>query len=210
MSQSAVTKRVLRVAESLFANASSIETRFYMAGGTALALHLNHRKSVDVDLFSAVQFNPRGLTEYIVKQKGRIGYVEHDTIHAEIEGVKVSLFYYPYALLEPLQKREKILLAGLGDIACMKAVAISQRAEKKDFFDMFELLKHFSPLQLKELFLRKYPDSRLNCYHVLRSFFYFDDAEGSPDPISINGTTWRIVKSWFRKHEAAITAALIC
>ena len=92
----------------------------------------------------------------------------------------------------------------------MKAVAISQRSDKKDFYDMYEILKTMKPLNLKNLFLEKFSKARINCYHILKSFFYFDDAYQQPDPISLNGTSWGQVKSYFVEHEKELMLALVC
>jgi hypothetical protein len=209
MSEPAVDERVLRLAETLFKN-TLIKSRFYLAGGTALALQLNHRKSFDIDLFSYKEFNTIPLTEYIIKQKGMITYSEQGTIHCSIKKIKVSFLHYPYLLLNPLIKLHNVKIASLQDIACMKAVAISQRAEKKDFFDVYQILQNHTPVEFKNMFLKKYQKSHINCYHILRSLFYFDDVENSPEPISSNGTTWRMVKKWFVTHEKEITKALLC
>ena len=85
-------------------------------------------------------------------------------------------------------------MASLIDISCMKIIAISQRAEKKDFFDFYEIIRLFSPDELRSSILEKYGRKSLNCYHILKSLFYFEDAESSPNPISINGTNWKTVK----------------
>ncbi len=91
----------------------------------------------------------------------------------------------------------------------MKVIAITQRADKKDFYDLYEILKHFQPLELKDMFLKKYGGQRINCYHILKSFFYFQDAEDSPDPISLNGTTWDEVKTFFINNERKLTKGLM-
>ena len=68
----------------------------------------------------------------------------------------------------------------------MKCIAIAQRAEKKDFFDIYELVKLLGPKKIKNLFLKKYGQKKSNCYHILKSFFYFNDVEDSPDPVRQN------------------------
>jgi hypothetical protein len=90
----------------------------------------------------------------------------------------------------------------------MKVVAISQRAEKKDFFDMMEILQRNGPAQLKTMFLEKYGEAKINCYHILKSFFYFADVEEAPDLVSLNNTTWEQVKSYFLSHEKILTNEL--
>ena len=121
-----------------------------------------------------------------------------------------SCFYFHHPLLKPLQTFQNLNVASLEDIAAMKAVAISQRGDKKDFFDMYEILKTIPHHALKRLFLEKFSEARINCHHILKSFFYFDDADQQPDPISLNGTTWEQVKSYFADHEKILMKELIC
>jgi predicted nucleotidyltransferase component of viral defense system len=207
--ESAVDTRVLRLLREAFADAG-IAARFYLAGGTALALHRGHRRSEDIDLFSRESFNETDFEEFIIKRRGTMLKLEAGTVHGVVDEVRISFLYYPYACVSPLLRWENIELAGIPDIAAMKAAAISRRGEKKDFFDIFELLKALSPEEVKRAYVAKYGPDRTNCYHTLRSMFYFDDAESSPDPVSLNGTTWAQVKESFRRMEGELTRALLC
>ena len=63
---------------------------------------------------------------------------------ASLVNYKVSFFFYPYKILEPFIYFGNLKIASIADIGCMKAVAISQRAEKKDFFDLMEILHRVS------------------------------------------------------------------
>jgi hypothetical protein len=134
---------------------------------------------------------------------GEIASRDEGTLHAFVDGVKGSFCRYPDRLLEPVQPFRGLQVAAVADIAAMKVVAVSQRGTKKDFFDLFEIFKTISPHQVKGWFLNKYGESRINCYHVLRSLFYFGDAAAEPDPISLNGTTWPMVTSFFQQQEQA-------
>ncbi|MDD5090499.1 MAG: nucleotidyl transferase AbiEii/AbiGii toxin family protein [Candidatus Wallbacteria bacterium] len=181
---------------------------FYLAGGTALALHLGHRKSVDLDFFSEKEFNTDYFCRFLTAIGGRIAAEEQSTIQAFVDQVKISLFYYPYRVLEEYSEIRGIKVAGIQDIACMKVIAIAQRAEKKDFFDLYEILRTTAPTDLKRMILEKYGPGRINCYHVLKALFYFADAENSPDPISLNHTCWEEVKRYFLDHERKIKESL--
>jgi predicted nucleotidyltransferase component of viral defense system len=145
---------------------ADIAERFYLAGGTALALHLGHRKSDDLDLFSEKDFSIEKLYKTIKNLSGQILIAEQKTIHANVEGMKLSLLYYPYNLIKPLRKLDDIKIAGIEDIASMKVVAISQRADKKDFYDLYEILKHFQPLELKDMFLKKYTWDEVKAFFI--------------------------------------------
>lgn len=139
---------------------------------------------------------------------GRVLQSEPRTLHCLIQQCKVSFLYYPYKIINPFVYLGNLRLASIAEIGCMKAVAISQRAEKKDFFDMMEILQRYRPAQLKTLSLEKYGEERINCYHILKSFFYFADVEDAPDPVSLNDTTWEQVKSYFLTNEKILMDAL--
>ena len=193
MFEKTINKKISCLAESL--GESGIIKDFYLAGGTALSLWLGHRKSRDLDFFSQKNFNLPLLSDFLVsKLDAKVIIAETGTLLTEINGVKTSFLHYPYKNLEDCESWRNIKLASLIDISCMKIIAISQRAEKKDFFDFYEIIKLFSPDELRSSILEKYGRKSLNCYHILKSLFYFEDAESSPNPISINGTNWKTVK----------------
>lgn len=209
MFEHAISDRLFLLIQRLSKIAEIADT-FYMAGGTALALYLGHRQSNDLDFFSEKDFNTEKYAQIVLKLGGTIIEEETGTLHAVIDNTKVSFIHYPYRLIKPLKQELGIRLASIEDIACMKVIAILQRGEKKDFFDIYEILKRFSPLMIKEMILEKYGDKKINCYHVLKSFFYFDEADKTLDPVSLNDTSWDDVKEYFLKNEATLTEGLLC
>jgi hypothetical protein len=204
-----VDNQLLLLIDSFSAHSEIAET-FYLAGGTGLALQLGHRTSIDIDLFSQDTFIAERYASLIIGLGGKVIQSESDTIHGVVAGVKVSFLHYPYPLLRQPQLFHGLHIASIEDIAAMKAVAISQRGDKKDFFDMYEILKTMPPRDFKNLFLKKFSEARINCYHILKSFFYFDDADQQPDPLSLNGTTWEQVKNYFVEHEKEFVRELVC
>lgn len=205
----AVDKQLLLLIDQL-ALRPDVTDPFYLAGGTGLALQLGHRASIDIDLFSQQAFNAERYASLLIGLGGRVTQVEEGSVHGEAAGVKVSFLHYPYPVLKSFQDVHGLKVASLDDIAAMKVVAISQRGDKKDFFDLYEILKTVSPRDLKTQFLEKFGASRINCYHILKSLLYFDDAEQQPDPLSLNGTTWEQVKGYFLEHERELMQELIC
>ena len=171
-------------------------------------MQLGHRKSEDLDFFSPAGWDGDWVETILLEMGGKVLVSEARTVHGLISDYKVSFFFYPYKILEPFIYFGNLKIASIADIGCMKAVAISQRAEKKDFFDMMEILHRYRPSQLKTMFLEKYGEERINCYHILKSFFYFADVEEAPDPVSLNNTTWEQVKSFFLTHEKTLTEEL--
>lgn len=150
----------------------------YLAGGTALALQLGHRTSVDFDFYSQPHFESADLykqIESVFSKEIERTLMEEDTLFCTVKGVELSFFYYEYPLVRPLEEAEGVLIAGVEDIAAMKLVAIIQRPAKRDYIDVAFLLKR---LKLKEMFSLvedKYP--QFNRYLALRALSYFDDVE---------------------------------
>ncbi|MFA4998416.1 MAG: nucleotidyl transferase AbiEii/AbiGii toxin family protein [Candidatus Paceibacterota bacterium] len=174
---------------------SSLAKDFYLAGGTALALQLGHRQSVDLDWFSRQNFS----NEKIKKDLALLGNFkllseEKDTIQGILDEIRVSFFHYGYDLLFPLIKFKSIDLADERDIAAMKIDAISSRGSKKDFIDLYFLLKKYSLAELIGFFENKYKNVEYNKLHILKSFSYFDDAESEPAPVVIQDIEWNKIK----------------
>lgn len=179
---------------------------FYLAGGTALALYLGHRESVDLDWFRNDPIaDPGSLVadvQKLVKHPLVVSSSSKGTVVGQIEGVKVSFFHLPFRLLGPLQEWSGSRLASFQDLAAMKLLAAAQRGTRRDFIDLHALLRTYAPLpKLIEHFVAKYPDGSVP--HLLRSLTYFKDADGEPSPQMITRTSWEQVK---RDITAAVTA----
>jgi len=168
---------------------------FYLAGGTGLALQLGHRYSLDLDFFTERAFNTEILSSKLIDKGAKIKVAEEGTVHTEIYSVFISFFYYPYPLIFPVISFQGIPVADFRDIAAMKLIAISQRAEKKDYFDIVLILKHISTADLKDITEKKFSKERLNWYHITKSLFYFNDVEHSPNP-KCDKMSWKEVKNY--------------
>jgi hypothetical protein len=168
---------------------------FYLAGGTCLALQIGHRRSIDFVFFIPADFD----TSVIVNKLTQMGSYQRDneeknTINGTLNGVRISFFGYRYDIIDDFKIFNKIRLAGLKDIAAMKLEAIAGRGSKKDFIDMFFLLKRYT---LEEMFIfhtRKYGIGLSNQYHLLKSLVYFADAEAEAMPVMIKPLSWDNVK----------------
>lgn len=193
------TKRVLeKIAET------AIAKDFYLAGGTALAIQLGHRKSIDLDWFSQSDF-ANGDIKNILSEIGRFKIIAEGagTIHGELDGVRVTFLHYKYGLLYPLLSFENINLADEKDIAAMKIDAVSSRGSKKDFFDLFFLLEKYSLSDMIGFFEQKFIDIEYNKLHILKSLAYFEDAESDPSPIMLKNVDWNTVKEKISKEALA-------
>lgn len=174
---------------------ANLSEKFYLAGGTALAFQLGHRKSIDLDWFCQTDFaNPTIKEKLAERGKLEIAGEDSGTVNGALDGVKVSFFRYNYALLFALVHFGKINLADERDIAAMKIDAISSRGSKRDFIDLFFLLKKYSLETLIGFFEKKYEEINYNKLHILKSLVYFADAEDEPMPIMIQQVKWEEVK----------------
>lgn len=181
-------------------------TDFYLAGGTALALLLGHRKSFDFDWFSQSKFD----TSELLNKLSKLGNTElieikKDTLYLFLDNVQLTWLYYPYPLIDPVIKVEGINLASLTDIALMKLIAISQRGERKDFIDLYVILqeKRGTDLELLfELLPLKFPEFQINYYHIIKSLTYFEEAETELN--MCNSIDWQEVKDFFMQEQKKI------
>jgi hypothetical protein len=168
---------------------------YYLAGGTGLALQYKHRKSVDFDFFCRNDF----VNEEIINKLRNIGKVQlqseaKNTLHALVNDIRVSFLGYKYPLLKEPITLENIKIADHLDIACMKLSAIVSRGTKKDFIDLFYLLKSFTLEELFQYYSQKYPVEDYR-YILLKSLVYFEDAEQDPMPVVYEAVRWKDVKS---------------
>ncbi|NTU46677.1 nucleotidyl transferase AbiEii/AbiGii toxin family protein [Candidatus Roizmanbacteria bacterium] len=181
--------------------------KFYLTGGTALSLLLGHRESEDLDFFTRESFQPELLQQKLT-MFGALTSVEisEGTLNAFLSNVKLQFLHYPYELLEELLQWDNIYIASSLDIACTKLVTISMRGSKKDFIDLYFLLKQFSLPFLFEKLDEKYRNVQYNKPHILKSLVYFEDAEQQPTPRMHIPVEWNEVKKTIT--EAATTFPL--
>ena len=170
-------------------------TNFYLAGGTALALQIGHRQSIDFDFFTPDNF----ITSKIIHKLTDIGELElfaesENTINGSLNNVRISFFKYKYPLLEKTYNIKNIRIANPLDIAVMKLEAISGRGSKKDFIDLYYILNIFLIEKLFEKYQQKYKQEITNNYHLMKSLIYFEDAEHLPMPVMIEEISWSKIK----------------
>ena len=115
--------------------------RFYLAGGTALALQIGHRRSVDLDFFSGTdEIYERTRQELIqvfsARQAQMIENVDSD-LPMLVDELNVGFFSYGYPLLEQVQSLENVTIASLLDLGLMKLDAVIRHGSRKDFYDLF-------------------------------------------------------------------------
>jgi len=155
---------------------------FFLVEGTALALQLGHRNSIDIDFFTQNSFT---VAEIEAALRGRHSFTStlarNNTILAVVDTVKTDFIKHDYPLIHPPITEEGIRYLGKEDIAGMKIHAIIQSGKRlKDYIDIYFLLEHFSMNQLIEFFSKKYTYS--NPMIALKAITYFDDIDEAIDP----------------------------
>jgi hypothetical protein len=178
---------------------------FYLVGGTCLSLRYGHRKSIDLDLFSTRDFDIDSIVQ--VLEKNFSGFEYRNTgntigIFGFIDNVKVDFVKYHYfnVIDKPIIE-QGIRMFSDRDIMAMKVFAILKRAEKKDFWDVAELMKHCSVKDFIASYDEKYPNHQI-LISIPQALIYFVDADESDDPVSLKGQTWESVKKEIQKKVA--------
>lgn len=187
---------------------NKLSKEFYLAGGTALALQLGHRLSVDLDFFSATQADVPALMEPLRHALREFSPVLSDSSWGNLvflaDGVRVGFYGYGYDMVKPLLQTEGMALASVEDIALMKMDALLARASRKDFHDLYAICQRIELRVLLDLAPRKYPSVRDFEAQVARHMVAFERAEAeSPLPL-IKQVEWDTVKEWFRGQAKSI------
>lgn len=155
---------------------------FYLAGGTALALVLGHRSSVDLDLFSPIEFDTTLVNN--LKTKYKTISLSNNSIELDINGNKVFFFFFAFPLVKPLLKTEHVCLADPIDIGLMKLLALQGRSSKKDIIDLYYIDKEIIPLEkLLSIFEKTYPKESFNAYSSIKNLINIDDLRSQPMPV---------------------------
>ena len=177
-----------------------------LAGGTGLGLHIGHRLSEDFDFFRMDTLDVRELLgvfrelgpyEVLQEAPHTLTLISHDT--------KVSFFNVKDPFLFEPERYRFFHVADTRDIALMKLIAISGRGSRKDFVDLYTILR--SGATLRECFEwlpRKYGPGRANTYHILKSLTWFEDAEREPMPTMLEPFDWDECKAFFVREAHAI------
>jgi len=180
--------------------------RFYLAGGTGLALQIGHRVSEDLDFFKDVSFDPNSLLSTLRNEtdSSKEVVIETHTLLVILEGARCSFFFYGVPLVYESVIFEGLKVADWRDIVAEKFKTISQRGSKKDFYDIFAVirLKGLTIEEAVSIFKRRFEQTDLNIYHVLRSLTYFEEADEEPNLTTMEGYkfSWEEVKSFFVKN----------
>lgn len=181
-----------------------LKNHFILAGGTALALQLGHRISVDLDFFTQSEFSTESILQEVqnLRLDPQLLQEERGTLTTLIEGVKVSMFYYPYPFIEKIVNIKGVPIAGILDIASMKIIAISQRGAKRNFIDLYFILQNIPFWKIAQNMIERYGANRINPVLIGKSLVYFRDAENDPEPQYCRKAMpkWEVIKRFFIKN----------
>ncbi|MCK5061814.1 nucleotidyl transferase AbiEii/AbiGii toxin family protein [Candidatus Parcubacteria bacterium] len=161
----------------------NFKNNFYLAGGTALALQIGHRDSIDFDFFTQSDIDTIKLFNLLkdIFSDHKIVKIqeEKNTLTVLIDNnIKISFFSYNYKLVKSKINEENLCLASIEDIACMKLSAILSRSTNKDYIDLYYIMKKFGIKKIIKLALKKFNDIDVNL--ILKSLVYFDDIKIEP------------------------------
>lgn len=200
-----ITENMRRVLNGF--SQSEVGTHFYLAGGTALALQIGHRRSVDLDFFSTTDDIPtiRPMLEKALapfhatladSAWGNLVYLAND--------VRVGFYGYSYPLVAPLVETEGIRIASVRDIALMKLDALLSRAARKDFYDLYFICQKVPLREVLDLAPQKYPSVRDFEAQVVKRLVFFENAEQDSDPPLLSSVPWQAVTKYFIEHAKKI------
>lgn len=170
----------------------SFKKDFYLAGGTALALQLGHRDSIDFDFFTSKSFSTENLFRQVelifTKHQLTKTQEEKDTLTIVVDDkIKISFFSYPYSLINPLLDEENFQMASLEDVGAMKLSAITSRSILKDYVDLYFILHQIELDTLLAVTKKKFPTIDVN--PILKSLVYFEDIQEEPILFKHNNDT---------------------
>jgi len=190
-----------------------LDDAWYLAGGTALALQVGHRTSVDLDFFRTdADFDTAVLErDLAATHQWKTTLSERATLYGELAGAKMSFIGYPFFRPSPERVRYgAIAMLTPSDIATMKIIAISQRGRKRDFIDLYWYAKNREDLHdVIQRTLTQYAGQEHNLPHILKSLVYFVDAEEDLMPHLYFDASWQEVKAYFKHEVPLLTKKLL-
>jgi hypothetical protein len=177
-----------------------------LAGGTGLALHLGHRRSDDFDFFRAAGMETRSLYQALATITACETLQSGERTLTVLAGsVKMSFFQIPDPFLFDSVPYAFFRVADPRDIALMKLLAVTNRGSRRDFVDLYTILRGGPPLRdYLDWLPRKFGKGSLSDYQVLLSLTYFDDAEIEPMPKMLEPFDWEECKAFFEREARAL------
>jgi hypothetical protein len=167
-------------------------------GGTALALLIGHRISVDIDLFTAQPFDASWTASALTRQYNDVEDLRiiKNSIFCHIHDIKVDFISHEYPLIRPVQYPDGIRMLSLEDIGAMKLHAIVNSGDRlKDFVDIYVLLEHLPLNKLYDAYEKKYYPN-VNRQMARAALLYYEEIDFSY-PLSLldKKLDWKTVQA---------------
>lgn len=172
----------------------------YLAGGSALALQISHRRSYDLDFFTS-KLSPLSFWQQELSVNGKF-----ELLHSHEQGylgllnkVQISLNSYPYPLLETCQTYQNLKIASLKDLTAMKLFALLERTRKKDIIDLYFLAQTFSLDEMFIFFEHKFEGLEISETTLLKALSDLDEIEEEPIDL-IKKVSWKETKNFWQQQ----------
>ena len=181
-----------------------------LVGGTSLALQYGHRRSVDLDFFGHTTEDVDELTNMLSSCAKKVvrGNCSKSIKAYFLNDVKVDIVNYGYKWIDEPVVSDGLRLASPKDIAAMKVNAVIGRGTKKDFVDVYFLLRHFTFDEIMQFYLQKYTDG--SEYRALLSMTYFEDADLQPMPFMFQQVGWDTIKDEIKHQVEMYNQSITC
>lgn len=186
---------------------------FYLAGGTAIAFHLGHRQSLDLDLFSKTLDVDLDAVRAAVMEalpSTKVLGATDASLRVRCDDTPVDIVRYAYPPLDPPTPGPSAFpVATLRDLATMKLAAVARRGIRRDFWDLEEIARHgLSLADAATAYLERFGVAEADLYHVLRALTFFDDAEREPVlPGGLTPKRWAEIKRFFQTEAPKLLEA---
>ena len=140
---------------------SQFKREYYLVGGTAIALHIGHRESIDFDLFKENDIRKKDVYSKLANLHYKVSFADYNQINMLSKGVKITFFSFPYKIPLNAELKGILKMPDLLTLGAMKAFALGRRAKWKDYVDLYFILKfHFSFIEVatkaKEIFKEEF------------------------------------------------------
>jgi hypothetical protein len=178
--------------------------KFRLVGGTSLSLQLGHRISTDIDLFTDAAYGSIDFDAIDRMLKKSFTYFQESSVSnvalgrpyfvgkSDLHAVKLDIYYTDKFLFEPILVN-KIRLADPRDIVAMKLETIVQVSRKKDFWDLHELMEHFTLTEMISFYKKRYPFGHHE-NEVFDALLNISSADDDLNPVCIKSKFWELIK----------------
>jgi hypothetical protein len=181
MTKPIIYKEILREGQlKLLSLISEFKGDFYLAGGTAIALQIGHRYSIDFDLFSHKAFDNLKIIRTIKKR----GHTVNATLEASpeelsliVDGVKITFLEYPFDIKHEISFDDIITMPDLLTLSAMKAYSIGRRSKWRDYVDLYFILRDFFTIKDISAKAREIFGGNFNERLFREQLCYFEDID---------------------------------